>query len=206
MLGNLNQSVLNINPLVAVVDDFLSAAECKALIALGAGRLERATVHRAAGQGQVSQRRTNDHCALPPETFPQVFPVLMKLGLTLRIPVQHAECPMLLHYTEAQEFKPHSDGIPLDADPERVARFEKTGGQRLFSTLIYLNEVEGGGGTGFPELDLSVAPKPGRLLIFANTMAGSRAVANLSVHAGEPVTAGEKWAAITWWREQPFAG
>ena len=116
--------------------------------------------------------------------------MLMKLGMLLRIPVHHAEGPMLLHYIEAQEFKPHADGITLDSDPARIERFERAGGQRLFSTLVYLNDVEEGGGTGFPELSVSVAARRGRLLIFANTMAGSRDMANLSIHAGEPVTAG----------------
>ncbi|MEM9060121.1 MAG: 2OG-Fe(II) oxygenase [Pseudomonadota bacterium] len=203
MLNHLDPKVVNVNPLIAVIDDFLSEDERQVLIDLGAGRLHRATVDSTSGQGMVSMTRTNAHCALPPAEFPQVFPMLMKLGLVLRMPVQHAEGPMLLHYVEAQEFKPHSDGIMLDAEPERVAQFRKNGGQRLFSTLVYLNNVESGGGTGFPELEISVAPKAGRLLIFANTMAGSCDVANLSMHAGEPVTAGEKWAAITWWRELP---
>jgi len=203
MLEKLNPEILNINPLIAVVDDFLSPAECTTLIQLAQGRLQRATVHDADANGAVSENRTNAHCAAPPAEFPQVIPFLMKLGMLLRIPVQQAEGPMLLHYTEAQEFKPHSDGITLDSDPARIERFERAGGQRLFSTLAYLNDVEAGGGTGFPELGVSVAPKQGRLLIFANTMAGSRDMANLSIHAGEPVTAGEKWAAIAWWRENP---
>ncbi|MEM7211031.1 MAG: 2OG-Fe(II) oxygenase [Pseudomonadota bacterium] len=205
MLENFNPNILNINPLIAVVDDFLSASECDALITLAQGRLRRATVHNANSDGAVSQNRTNAHCSAPPGEFPQVIPLLMKLGMLLRIPMHHAEGPMLLHYTQAQEFKPHADGIMLDSNPERIERFQRAGGQRLFSTLAYLNDVEEGGGTGFPELGVSVAPKQGRLLIFANTMAGSRDMANLSIHAGEPVTAGEKWAAIAWWRENPVS-
>lgn len=205
MLDHANTTVLNLNPLVATVDGFLSASECQTLIDLGKGRLQRATVVSDQGQGKVSERRTNAHCALRPSECPQILPFLMKLGILLRMPMQHAEGFMLLHYVEAQEFKPHSDGIALDADPDRLAEFDRDGGQRLFSTLIYLNEVTAGGGTGFPELGLSVAPVQGRLLVFGNTMAGTRDVANLSVHAGEPVTAGEKWAAIAWWRENPRA-
>lgn len=202
MLNTPNTRILNINPLVLTVDGFLSAAECTGLISAAQGRLQRATVTDGA-TGSVSENRTNSHCALDPRDSKLVLQLLMKLGMVLRIPMDRAEGPIALHYATAEEFKPHSDGIQMSADAERLAAFDRDGGQRLFSTIVYLNDVESGGGTGFPELGLSVEPEPGRLLIFANTLAGSRDVTNLSIHAGEPVTSGEKWSAITWWRERP---
>lgn len=203
MFGELTPRLLNINPLVAVIDDFLSAAECAAIVTAGRGRMQRATVVDASGKGVERDGRTNTHCELPTNEFPQVLPMLMKIGIALRLPIQHAEPPTLLHYTVAQEFKPHFDGIALDFAGDGRERFEKSGGQRLFSAMVYLNDVENGGGTAFPALDVAVSPRPGRLLIFANTMAGQRERAELSIHAGEPVTAGEKWAAVTFWRERP---
>ena len=205
MLESFAPQIVNINPLVLTIDGFLSDAECDGLIGAAQGRLYRATTDDADERGNVSVQRTNDHCSATPQEVPESFPILMKLGMILRIPFQHAEGPMILHYTQAEEFKPHSDGLPLDGSGRNTAEFERRGGQRLFSTLMYLNDVEQGGGTGFPELGLSIPPKRGRLLVFANTMAGSRELARLSVHAGEPVTAGEKWAAIAWWRERPRA-
>ncbi len=201
MLEGTNTTVLNINPLVLTVDGFLSDAECAGLIEAASGRLQRATVTDGA-VGSVSQNRTNSHCPLTPDDTPIVLQLLMKLGILLRVPMDRAEGPIALHYAKAEEFKPHSDGIRMSADAEKLAAFERDGGQRLFSAMVYLNSVEAGGGTGFPELGLSVEPVPGRLLIFANTLAGSRDVTNLSIHGGEPVTVGEKWSVITWWRER----
>jgi prolyl 4-hydroxylase len=205
MLDGPNTTVLNINPLVLTVDGFLSEAECLGLIKAAQGRLQRATVSDGA-VGSVSQYRTNSHCSLTQQDAPIVLQMLMKIGMVLRIPMNRAEGPIALHYAEAEEFRPHSDGIQMNADADKLAAFERDGGQRLFSAMVYLNTVERGGGTGFPELGLSVQPEPGRLLIFANTLAGSREVTNLSIHAGEPVTAGEKWSVITWWRERPRDG
>ncbi|MEM1299483.1 MAG: 2OG-Fe(II) oxygenase, partial [Pseudomonadota bacterium] len=54
------------------------------------------------------------------------------------------------------------------------------------------------------QLGVKVAPAPGRLIIWGNTMAGAREMAALSRHAGVPVSAGEKWAAVTWWHERPY--
>ena len=201
MISVPNTTVLNINPLVLTIDAFLSDAECSGLIQAANGRLQRATVTGGA-VGSVSQNRTNSHCPLKPQDTPIVLQLLMKLGMVLRIPMDRAEGPIALHYAEAEEFRPHSDGIQMSADPSQIAAFDRQGGQRLFSAMVYLNDVEAGGGTAFPELGLSVQPVPGRLLIFANTLAGSRDVTNLSIHAGEPVTAGEKWSVITWWRER----
>ena len=201
MLEGANTTILNINPLVLTVDGFLSDAECDGLIKAASGRLQRATVTDGA-VGSVSQNRTNSHCPLKPQDTPIVLQMLMKLGMLLRVPMDQAEGPIALHYAEAEEFRPHSDGIQMSADSDKLEAFEQDGGQRLFSAMVYLNTVEAGGGTGFPELGLSVEPVPGRLLIFANTLAGSRDVTNLSIHAGEPVTAGEKWSVITWWRER----
>ena len=195
-------TVLNINPLVLTVDGFLSEAECLGLIEAASDRLQRATVTDGA-VGSVSQNRTNSHCPLSPQDTPIVLQLLMKLGMALRIPMNQAEGPIALHYAEAEEFRPHSDGIQMNADAEKLAGFERDGGQRLFSAMVYLNSVEAGGATSFPELGVTVQPAPGRLLIFANTLAGSRDVTNLSIHAGEPVTSGEKWSVITWWRERP---
>ena len=204
MLNAFDPKVLNLNPLVATIYGFMSRSECDGLIAAAEGRMTRATVTDGA-KGKVSENRTNSHCPLGMQDTPLVAQMLMKIGIVLRMPIDRAEGPMILHYACAEEFKPHSDGIDLAVSAEQIAGFERNGGQRLFSTMLYLNEVEAGGGTGFPELGLSVAPVPGRLLIFANTLAGSRDMTNLAIHAGEPVEAGEKWAAITWWRERARA-
>lgn len=203
MLGSPAPELLNINPLVAVLDEVLSPAECTAIITVGQGRMQRATVIDARGEGVESDGRTNSHCELPSTEFPQVLPMLMKIGMALRMPIQHAEGPTLLHYAESQEFRPHFDGIALDFVDGGADRFERRGGQRLFSTMVYLNDVDDGGGTAFPALGITVPPRQGRLLTFANTMAGLRERAELSIHAGEPVLAGEKWVVIAFWRERP---
>ena len=204
MIAGLEAKVWNINPLVATVDDFLSVQECAELIALTDGQMHRALVSSTYADTAMSEVRTNSDCSLAPDKFPQTLPLLMKLGMALRMPITHAEHLVVLHYKGGEEFKPHYDGYSMDGDPERVARFEAKGGQRLFSTMIYLNDVDAGGETEFDQLGVSITPAPGRLVIWANTMAGTREMAALSRHAGVPVAKGEKWAAVTWWHERPY--
>lgn len=204
MLKVENARVWNINPLVASVDDFLSEGECDAIIGLARDRLRRATVVTNDSYAEVSEERTNSDCVIEPGKAPVLAGLCLRLGVVLRLPFPHAEGVSVLHYAPGQEFRPHPDGFDMEGAPEYVARAEATGGQRLFTTICYLNDVEEGGATAFTELKFSVSPKRGRLLIFSNTLAGSRGNTSLSLHAGTPVVRGEKWAATVWWRERPW--
>ena len=57
--------------------------------------------------------------------------------------------------------------------------------RRFLVCFLYLNDVEEGGTTDFPKLDLSITPKCGRMLVFPPTW--------MFRHAGRPVTKGKKY-------------
>ena len=67
----------------------------------------------------------------------------------------------------------------------------------------YLNHVECGGETVFPQADVSVSPMAGRAIVFDNLSADGQPDP-ASLHAGLPVTAGEKWLATLWLRERRY--
>ena len=204
MFGGHKAELLNPNPLVATVDGFLSDSECGDLIDLARDGLRRSVVTGRDQEHQVSDIRTSSECLLHPAKHASVMGVLMKIGMALRMPVTHAEGLNVLNYQPGEAFSDHLDGKLLDVPSEAEARFRHEGGQRLFSTMIYLNTVAEGGATVFPKLGAKVSPAPGRLLIFANTLAGAREASELSLHAGEQVVDGEKWACIAWWRETRY--
>ena len=60
--------------------------------------------------------------------------------------------------------------------------------------------VRKGGATKFPLLDKSVQPEKGKLLIFWNVYEGTDKLHPDSLHAGEAVEEGEKWAFNLWFR------
>ena len=49
----------------------------------------------------------------------------------------------------------------------------KYGGQRTWTVLGYLNNVEKGGGTKFTKLDIEISSVKGKLLIFSNVYKNS---------------------------------
>ncbi len=193
---------LNVNPLVFYVDGFASAAECAAAQAAADGRLTRSKITYDGLHDQESDHRTNSAAAVKHRRDPALAGLAMRIGMLLRMPFTHAERMAVLHYRPGETFHDHQDGFLIT--PETAAELDAHGGQRLFTSILYLNDVPGGGGaTVFPRLGIEVAPAQGRLLVFANCLAGGRDQCDLSLHAGAPVAEGEKWAATVWWREFP---
>jgi prolyl 4-hydroxylase len=76
----------------------------------------------------------------------------------------------------------------------------------MITVIAYLNNVEEGGGTGFPELDITIPPKKGDAVVFHNTLLNDAAATHpkinpRSLHGGMPVIKGEKWMVNLWFRE-----
>jgi len=62
-------------------------------------------------------------------------------------------------YYPGEYFRPHWDAFPQNY-------METVGAQRMATVLVYLNEVDAGGGTYFPQLDIRVEPELGKALVF----------------------------------------
>ena len=76
----------------------------------------------------------------------------------------------------------------------------------MVTVLVYLNDVEEGGGTDFPELGVTVTAKKGDVVVFHNVInetpvASHPKIHPKSLHAGMPVIKGEKWMVNLWFRE-----
>jgi hypothetical protein len=61
---------------------------------------------------------------------------------------------------------------------------------RVVSALLYLNDVDGGGETYFPEFDFKITPKAGTIAVFPSNF--------IYRHAALPPTKGLKYAAAYW--------
>ncbi len=199
---------LSLNPFVAVIDDFFDADLANHLIESGKAKLARASVVNTKGGNMISDHRTNSAVPLDQWSDPRMTELATRLSTLLRLPPENAEPSQLLHYVKAQEYHPHSDAFVADTGGiEQLVR----GGQRLFTTICYLNDVDSGGETEFPKLKIKVSPRLGRVLIFGNTRLGTAEVHPHSIHAGRPLGgeddgeyAGEKWALTHWWRQLAY--
>jgi prolyl 4-hydroxylase len=186
---HLGQQVAD-DPLVQVIDDFVTETERSHIIRLTADKLDTALVS-AVGAAKTSDGRTGSVAWVKHDHTPIVRGLVKRVSNLVGIPVRHAESLQVVHYGETQEYKPHFDAY--DMTTEKGQQRTAKGGQRLVTALMYLNEVEDGGGTIFPKLD----------------NVGDNDLEDLtrhrhSLHGGSPVWGGQKWACNLWFRQFPY--
>jgi len=189
------------DPLVWVIDDFVTAEERAHIIELGLPNMSEAKVSRL-GTNATSEKRTGRVGWVKHNQTPIVRGLVKRVGDLVGLPATHAESLQVVHYGETQQYKPHFDA--WDMSTPKGAEKTKRGGNRLVTALIYLSEVPGGGATGFPKLDVEVEAVPGRLCLFHNLVPGTSDRHPHSLHGGLPVESGEKWACNLWFREHKY--
>ena len=185
------------DPLVAVRSNVISPIECAYLIELAKPHIKRAGVVLDDGY-KPSDGRTGSNHWLRFDEDDVVHSIGKRIADIVGLPLENAESMQIIHYGPEQEYRPHFDAFNLTLP--RGQKAAQWGGQRLVTALVYLNKVEGGGATQFPKLGITVPASPGRMVIFHNTTTDISGPHPLSLHAGMPVEAGEKWAFNLWFR------
>jgi prolyl 4-hydroxylase len=193
-----NVTLFSSDPIIYVVDDFISEDECQEFINCSKDKLQPATVVGLKEELKLKDR-TNEFAWLEHHANESIHEVSKRLSILVQMPIRNAEMFQVVYYESGTEYKPHFDSF--DQSTELGKKYWEPGGQRMITALIYLNDVEDGGATYFPELNISINPKKGNVLVFHNTISETTNINPRSLHAGMPVTSGEKWAANLWFRE-----
>ena len=98
----------------------------------------------------------------------------------------------LLRYRPGGEYRAHMDALPGG------------GSQRILTLLLYLSDQYSGGETRFERTGLTFRGRIGDALLFRNVTVDGRPDP-LTLHAGLPVTRGEKLIATRWIRDGTFS-
>ena len=186
-------------PRVYAIEGFADDAICDWLIARAQGRLANALIFDGHAKAQ-SGRRSNSSFGIDivgsgVVTLLLRFRIMGATGLS----VTHMEPPNILHYGIGEEYVPHHDCLYAAAN--QAARVN---GDRRATFLLYLNDGYQGGELDFPRAGLSHKGRRGDAVFFANMIDGEPDP--LALHAGLPVTDGEKWLFSQWIWDRPFAG
>jgi len=179
-----------------VMRDFLSAEDCAALIERIDADRQPSTI-LAANEPDL-EFRTSESCNLPPYD-PMVQAIQAKIDRLIGIDPVQGETIQGQRYAVGQQFKPHHDFF-YPSEPYWPEQ-ERTGGQRTWTAMIFLNEPEAGGPTAFPNVNVKVTPRAGNLLTW-NNMDAFGAPNIQSLHTGMPVEAGVKYVITKWYRER----
>lgn len=199
--------LLDANPLVQRLDtdradiwaarDFLDPQECSQLRAM----IDRTAKPSAVlDHGYTEAWRTSSSGDVDPFD-PFIQKVEDRIDTLLGLPHEWGETMQGQRYEVGQEFKYHLDVFWTKADYWKDEA--KRGGQRSFTAMAYLNDVDEGGDTMFTAIGLSVPPQQGVLLIWNNNLTDGRPNED-TMHAGMPVVKGKKYVLTKWYRSRKW--
>lgn len=181
-----------------IVRDVLNQADCEMLLRL----IDRNRIPSGLlSPTSDPEFRTSESCNLDPRD-PAVEKVEAKIAGVMGIEPDLGETIQGQRYAVGQQFKAHHDFFYEEADywPEMM----RTGGQRTWTAMAFLNDPEGGGETMFERASVKVTPRRGNLLVW-NNLTALGAPNAFSMHQGLPVTAGVKYIITKWYRERPWS-
>ncbi len=190
-------TVLSRSPWVMTFDNFLSEDEAEAVVASAEGHWSRSQ----AGDG-VQKVRTSSTAWCEHSSRCGKQPVIKALRARVEaltgVPEANSEHLQILRYETGQFYKRHHD----QNSPATCAW-----GPRIYTFFIYLNDVDGGGETSFPVLNISVTPRRGRALLWPSVLDDAPLERDdRTDHEALAVTAGHKYAANYWLHMYDFQG
>lgn len=180
------------------IDNFLTENECNIIIHFSKNYLKKSQI---TNKNEVDKKfRTSYTC------YQQNLDTIGKNYLkyidkkicdTISIPNEYSEEIQIQFYDIGQEFKLHSDYFNIDNYQEYCV----DNGNRTWTFMIYLNDVEEGGATYISKINQRFYPKRGKALIWNNLLKdGSNNINTL--HAGEPIIKGTKIIITKWFRQK----
>lgn len=188
-VGAITPETVLAEPKIVLWRGLFSEMECKYLTNVGLPWLERAMIaDPATGQGILDPVRVSDTTAVPLISEDLiVHAVNSAIARATGTQARWGEPLTVLRYRPGQQYHPHYDAYDEGAPQP----------QRTTTALIWLNDAYEGGETRFPELGITVRGAVGDMLVFPNLGADGKRDDRM-LHAGLPVTRGEKWLASRW--------
>ena len=183
---------------IYAIGDFLSESECARLRELIDLVAQPSRLHDSA---YVEGFRTS-YSGNFDSNDPFVRGISRRIDDLMGLPGELGERMQGQRYLKGQQFKPHHDFFYPTEEYWKAER--KRGGQRSWTAMMFLNEVEAGGATNFTNVGIDIEPKPGVLLMWNNHSPDGTPNED-TLHAGTPVEAGEKYVITRWYRVRKWA-
>jgi prolyl 4-hydroxylase len=176
---------------------YLDGATCKRLIAMIEANRRPSTLYSDEGDASF---RTSESCDMVREA-PGIRAIDEALAHLLGLDLAWGETMQGQRYAPGQYFNAHHDYF--HEGESYWPAMKAAGGQRVWTAMIFLNDVEEGGATWFPQAGVRVAPKRGTLLAW-NNMTADGSPNTMTLHEGTAVSEGIKYIITKWFREGPW--
>lgn len=177
------------------IQHFFTDEECDMLIEKARNNLEDSKIYNGASDDLVTKNNRDSKQAWLYDSDDFIKSLSDKVKEYTKTHNKHSEEFQVVNYQEGGFFNPHYDAC--DGDGNYCQKMDGNFGPRYLTVLIYLNNVEEGGETIFPNINKSVKPEKGKAVIFQNVNEKGHIISQ-SYHGGEPVKKGEKWICNKW--------
>lgn len=186
LIENINDS----NYDVIIIDDFLSANECDKLV--NYSKTQDLIISETLGEyGNVtSDYRKSEQMWITDEQNIIAKKISDFCESILNLPKENMESAQLVKYDVSGYFKEHYDSEPDKTKNNNIK-------DRAHTFIVYLNDVEEGGETRFPKINLNIKPKKGTAMYF-KTLMPNGVLLEKSLHQGMPIICGEKYIVNKW--------
>lgn len=174
------------------LDNFLTAEECNKVITRIKPKLRPSEVSDFEVNSDV---RTSKTCDLGRLDDPFIEDIDNRICKLLGINSAYSEPIQGQYYEVGQEFKAHTDFF----DPHEYDTHCLTSGQRTYTVMVYLNDVEQGGETCFKRVGAAFKAEVGKVVIWNNLNPDGTPNMN-SLHQANPVEKGYKAVITKWFR------
>jgi len=180
---------------INILDNFLSYNECNELINYILKNNEQSKV---IDKTSINSNRTSKTSYLS-NNIKIANLINNKICNYMGINNNNSEIMQGQYYNINCEYKPHYDTEDYNDESKWNLFNDNNLGQRTWTFMIYLNDVEEGGETIFPNLDIKIKPKKGMAIIWNNLDShGNRNMHTL--HGGCKVIKGQKFIITKWFR------
>ncbi|WP_404333396.1 prolyl hydroxylase family protein [Sphingomonas sp. MMS12-HWE2-04] len=180
-----------------IVKNFIDAEACRQLMAQIDSKRRPSTIADANGDYAF---RTSETCDLD-SAEPLVVELKRSIVALTGIDPTHGEPMQGQRYAVGQEFKAHTDYF--EPSGQDYAQYCSVAGNRTWTVMLYLNQVEAGGATRFKAIDKIVQPETGKLLAWNNLRPNGTPNPS-TLHHAMKVRAGTKYVITQWFRERPW--
>ena len=178
------------DPIIYVVSNFISDQECDAFI--DAAKANEKYEHQMTPglyQALVSHNLNN-----------HVHEVSKRLSILVKMPINNLEAISIRKlWAYGDEYKPHFDSFDQQTPEGRKKWFP--GGQRIITTT-YLNDVEEGGATDFPDIGVYKQPNKGDVLVVHNCLNDGSNTNIKSQRSTREIVSGSRWTSTSFFRQE----
>jgi len=178
-------------------DDFLDKTECKKLIRITDEKVSESTLCDPEGKILKNDYRTSYTRSLFNYDYAISDNINSRIATILNLNPKIGETLQIQKYHPGEYYKEHNDYFHWFTPEHDI--YTEWMGQRTWTFMVYLNDVEKGGETFFKHLNLKIKPKQG-MAIFWNNLFPFGGPNWKTLHEALPPVSNNKYVITKWWR------